>query len=139
MESFMKNIKSQTFPLGGWDMASAFANIPFTYFFKNPSADPSAPFMPSDVLRSSFLRALQEFPILAGHLVFNGSGRGFVVVDRDNLNMPEYTESQSPIHYRFLEAAKFAWDVVPHNVVTVTSSPTRSASGTIKLANVNIL
>ncbi|KAJ1733827.1 hypothetical protein LPJ61_001369 [Coemansia biformis] len=139
MDAFMKNLKSQTFALSGWDTASAFANIPFTYYFKNPSSDPTVPFMPSDVLRASFLRALQEFPILAGHLVFNGSGRGFVVVDRDNLNMPEYTESQSPLHYRFLEAAGFSWEAVPHDIVTVTSSPTRGSSGIIKLVNVNIV
>ncbi|KAJ2774805.1 hypothetical protein IWQ57_000660 [Coemansia nantahalensis] len=139
MDSFMRNIRSQTFPLCGWDMASAFANIPFTFYFKNPSDDPAVPFMSSAVLYASFLRALQEFPILAGHLVINSSGPGFVVVDRDNLNMPEYAESQSPIHYSFIEAAKFSWDAVPHDVVTVTSTPTRNASGVIKLANINII
>ncbi|KAJ2784533.1 hypothetical protein H4R18_001073 [Coemansia javaensis] len=139
MDSFLKNVKSQTFALCGWDTVVALVNIPFTYYFKNTNADPGAPFMPSGMLRASFLRALQEFPIFAGHLVFNSAGRGFVVVDKDNLNMPEYIESQSQVHYRFLEAARFSWDAVPHEVVTVNTCTTRGKSGIIKLLNVHVV
>ncbi|KAJ2358584.1 hypothetical protein GGF43_000712 [Coemansia sp. RSA 2618] len=139
MDSFLKNIKSQTYALNGWDFISSFANIPFSYYFKNTNSDGvAADFMPSSLLRASFLRTLQEFPILAGHLVMD-KGRGFIVVDKNNLNMPEYFESQSSIDYKFVEAGGFSWESLPHKVATVTASPSKSASGQLKLVNVNVV
>ncbi|KAJ1862592.1 hypothetical protein LPJ78_004610 [Coemansia sp. RSA 989] len=136
MESFMKNIQSQTFALNGWDFICSFSNIPFTFFYKNPC--PSDDFMPSEQLRNSFLRALQDFPILAGHLV--AQGRGYIVVDKNNLNMPEYIESQSPISYEFVEKAKFNWDAMPIQPSTVSAVPTKSITdGKIKLINVHVV
>ncbi|KAJ2850284.1 hypothetical protein IWW36_002032 [Coemansia brasiliensis] len=137
MESFMKNIQSQTYVLNGWDFICSFSNIPFTFFYKNPNNDRSAPFMPSDQLHKSFLRTLQDFPILAGHLVVDG--RGYIVVDKNNLNMPEYIESQSPINYEFVEAARFNWDALPIQPSTVPAIPSKNADGKIKLINVHVV
>ncbi|KAJ2750556.1 hypothetical protein GGI19_005035 [Coemansia pectinata] len=39
--------------------------------------------------------ALLDFPTLVGHLEMDGSGHTRVVVDKNNLNLPEYLESQS--------------------------------------------
>ncbi|KAJ2339360.1 hypothetical protein IWW50_006883, partial [Coemansia erecta] len=65
MESFIASVKAQTFTLSSWDMIASFTNIPYIYYFKNPSSDPADDFMPSDRLRASFLSALEEFPIIA--------------------------------------------------------------------------
>ncbi|KAJ2241647.1 hypothetical protein GGH97_004208 [Coemansia sp. RSA 475] len=135
MDLFLKNIKSQTYALNGWDFISAFANIPFTFYFKNPG---QSDFMSSSLLRASFLRTLQEFPIMAGHLVVRDT-RGYIVVDKNNLNMPEYAESQSCIDYKFVEAGKFSWDALPHPVSTVTAVPSKGANRNIKLVNVNVV
>ncbi|KAJ1727468.1 hypothetical protein LPJ61_004549, partial [Coemansia biformis] len=64
MDAFKAAIKSQVIALSGWDMTAGIANVPFTYYYKNPNSDPAAPFMPSDLLIDSLLRTLQEFPIL---------------------------------------------------------------------------
>ncbi|KAJ2081059.1 hypothetical protein H4R24_002630 [Coemansia sp. RSA 988] len=95
--------------------------------------------MPSGLLRAAFLRTLQDFPILAGRLMVDSDGRGSIVVDKENLNMPEYIESRGCVHYRFLEAAKFNWEAVPHKVPTVGVIPSRSSDGCIKMVNVHAL
>ncbi|KAJ2303649.1 hypothetical protein IWW55_002818 [Coemansia sp. RSA 2706] len=137
MESFLKTVKSETYALNGWDFISGFANIPFTYYYKNTDASPD--FMPADRLRAAFFRTLQEFPILAGRLVVNSQSRAFVVVDRDNLNLPEYIESESPIHYSFAERAQFNPGALPISACIVGPSPTASADGQLKLLNVHII
>ncbi|KAJ1726003.1 hypothetical protein LPJ61_005489 [Coemansia biformis] len=120
-------------------MTAGIANIPFTYYYKNPSSNPAAPFMPSDLLIDSLLCTLQEFPILVSCLVVNGSGHGFVIVDGDNPNMPDIQESQSSVHYRTIETANFSWSAVPDSVVTVFPCPTADISGALQLLNVNIV
>ncbi|KAJ2801390.1 hypothetical protein H4R20_003688, partial [Coemansia guatemalensis] len=97
------------------------------------------PFMPSGLLRAAFLRTLQDFPILAGRIIIDGDGRGSIVVDKSNLNMPEYVETRGCVHYRFLEAANFNWEAVPHKVPTVGVIPSRGADGCIKMVNVHAL
>ncbi|PIA15734.1 hypothetical protein COEREDRAFT_44435 [Coemansia reversa NRRL 1564] len=139
MDSFIKNIKSETFALNGWDFVSAFVNIPFTYYFKNSNDRLDGAFMPSDLLRAAFLRALQDFPILAGHMIVDEKGHGSIVVDKNNLNMPEYVETRGCVHYRFVEAAGFNWEAMPHKVATVGAFPSRGANGCIKMANVHAL
>ncbi|KAJ1997559.1 hypothetical protein GGI04_005353, partial [Coemansia thaxteri] len=50
----------------------------------------AADFMASDMLHNSFYVALLDYPILAGHMAKDGAGHAMIVVDRDNLNLPEY-------------------------------------------------
>ncbi|KAJ2063870.1 hypothetical protein GGI17_001363, partial [Coemansia sp. S146] len=84
-------------------------------------------FMPTELLRESFFATLLEFPILVGHLVMDSSGCAKVVVDPDNLNAPEFLESQSSAHFRDLQAAKFAWNTLPDGVATVGAMTTAGA------------
>ncbi|KAJ2494305.1 Replication factor A protein 1, partial [Coemansia sp. RSA 2049] len=50
-------------------------------------------FMPANVLEQAFYKTLQGFPILAGQLKTADSGRQYIEIDKDNLNMPVYTDT----------------------------------------------
>ncbi|KAJ2403899.1 hypothetical protein J3F80_005227, partial [Coemansia sp. RSA 2526] len=139
MEAFVLVIKAQQFALSAWDMSTSHTNIPFIYYFKNPNSGSVNDFMQSNKLRASFLKALEEFPILVGHITVGKDGRCLVDVNPHNLNMPEYLESQSTAHFRDLEKAKFSWNALPQNVATVGAFPAVGVSGIIKLVNVNII
>ncbi|KAJ2588025.1 hypothetical protein IWW49_003183, partial [Coemansia sp. RSA 1797] len=139
MEAFVSAIKAQQFALSAWDMSASHTNIPYIYYFKNPNSDPTDDFMPSSRLRASFLKVIEEFPILVGHITVGKDGRCLVDVNPHNLNMPEYLESQSTVHFHDLEKAKFSWDALPQNVATVGAFPAVGVSGIIKLVNVNII
>ncbi|KAJ2807354.1 hypothetical protein H4R21_000513 [Coemansia helicoidea] len=139
MDYFRENVESQTFALGAWDMLFCIGNMPFVFYFKNTNSDPAAPFMPADVLTKSLYHTLLEWPILAGHLVVNGRGRGFVVVDKDNLNLPDYQESESSVHYSAIEAARFSWGVVLPTVTTVPPFVANGPAGVVKMLNVHVV
>ncbi|KAJ2451393.1 hypothetical protein EV183_003619 [Coemansia sp. RSA 2336] len=137
MEYLSQLITSQQFALNAWDLTAAFTNIPFMFFFKN--RDKCADFMPSDRLRTSFIRTIQEFPILVGHISVDRSGRGVVNVDAANLNMPEYLESSSQVHFDDIESNRFSWSSLTDKVHTVGSTPAPGPLGVIKLVNVHIV
>ncbi|PIA13972.1 hypothetical protein COEREDRAFT_83033 [Coemansia reversa NRRL 1564] len=140
MDHFVETVQSQCFLLNAWDLASAFTNIPYIYYYKNTENSLNrADFMPSGRLREAFFRTLEEFPILAGRISTGNDGRTFVCVDSVELNMPEYIETQSQTHFRQLEKMQFAWNSLPECAATVGAFPTRGCSGVLKLANVNII
>ncbi|KAJ1670948.1 hypothetical protein GGF44_000918 [Coemansia sp. RSA 1694] len=135
MEYFTDNVESQTIELAVLDTLSSFSNIPFIYHFENTTADKNDLFMPTDVLRVTFYKALLEFPILAGHLHMGYDGRASVVIDRNNLNLPEYRESTCDVHFDQLKAASYNWDMFPKDLVAVSVLTTAGVDGVIKLAN----
>ncbi|KAJ2696913.1 hypothetical protein H4218_004279 [Coemansia sp. IMI 209128] len=138
MEHFTANVKSQTIELAVLDTLSSFSNIPFIYHFENTAvADKRDLFMPADALRASFYKALLEFPVLAGHLHMDSVGRGSIVVDRNNLNLPEYRETTCDVHFNELKAADYNWGLFPKDLVSVCVVTTAGADGVIKLANVH--
>ncbi|KAJ1942753.1 hypothetical protein GGF37_002970, partial [Kickxella alabastrina] len=95
--------------------------------------------MPTDMLRDSFFTTLADFPILLGRLQVDGSGKTVVVVDENNLNMPDFKETQSDIHFGHLQSAGFSWSTMPQGTVAVRSVATVGDQGYIKLANVHIV
>ncbi|KAI7820751.1 hypothetical protein BX661DRAFT_188938 [Kickxella alabastrina] len=101
-------------------------------FFANTDAKPE--FMPNEVIRAAFYMALKQFPILAGYLRPDGGGQTCVVIDRKDLNMPEYKESTSNIHLDTLRDSKF------HHTLSTTGAITKAgADGRIKMINVHIV
>ncbi|KAJ2068104.1 hypothetical protein GGH13_005036 [Coemansia sp. S155-1] len=137
MDKLLQDIQPQTIDLCIFDLIPSFANVPYYFYYGNDAND--SDFMPAEQLRESFYMALLEFPIIVGHLETDGSGHAKVVVDPDNLNIPEFLESQSSVHFRDLHAAKFSWDALPSGVATVGAITTADAAGIIKLANVHIV
>ncbi|KAJ2484502.1 hypothetical protein IWW37_006143, partial [Coemansia sp. RSA 2050] len=137
MDKLLLGIQPQTIELCVLDTLLSFSNIPFFFFYGNDGNDSS--FMPSELLHDSFIVALLDFPILVGHLEIDGSGRARVVVDNNNLNIPEYRESQCDMHFRDLQALKFSWDVLPAGVAATGSVTTADTDGVIKLANIHVV
>ncbi|KAI8317997.1 hypothetical protein GQ54DRAFT_300942 [Martensiomyces pterosporus] len=137
MEQFISTVKSQVIPLSSVDMISGMINTPYASFYQNPGSVDD--FMPSEQLKSAFYLALQTFPILAGHLRQTGDARFSIVVDKDNLNMPEYLESTSDIHYKDIKSAGFDRRAWPSGVATVGAMMAPNAKGIIKTANIHIV
>ncbi|KAI8318803.1 transferase family protein [Martensiomyces pterosporus] len=137
MEQFTSTVESQVIPLSSVDMLSGTANTPSAAFYQN--TDAVGNFMPSDQLKTAFYLALKAFPILAGRLRQSGNGRFSMVVDKDNLNMPEYLESTSDIHYKDIKSAGFDKRAWPSGVATVESIMAPDANGIIRTANVHIV
>ncbi|KAJ2909562.1 hypothetical protein GGI21_001756 [Coemansia aciculifera] len=135
MDKLLAGIQSQTIDLSTLDMIPSMSVISFFFYYGNDSCDPD--FMPTEQLRESFYLALLDFPPFVGYFEVDGSGRGRVVVDKDNLNIPDYRESQSSVHFDDLQAAKFSWDALPAGVVTVGGITTANFDGIIKPANVH--
>ncbi|KAJ2321814.1 hypothetical protein GGI00_006011, partial [Coemansia sp. RSA 2681] len=102
--------------------------------------DASKPeFMTTELLRESFYAAVLDFPILVGHLVMDSGGHAKVVVDKDNLNLPEFLESHSDVHFRDVQDAKFGWTALPDGIATVGSVATAGADGVIKFVNIHVV
>ncbi|KAI8318828.1 hypothetical protein GQ54DRAFT_320892 [Martensiomyces pterosporus] len=137
MEQFISTVKSQVIPLSTIDMLSGMLNTPYVIFYQNTDAVDD--FMPSEQLKTAFYLALQEFPILSGHLKQTGDGHFSIVVDKDNLNMPEYLESTSDTHYKDIKSAGFDKRAWPGGVVTTGSIMAPDANGIIKIANIHIV
>ncbi|KAI8318080.1 hypothetical protein GQ54DRAFT_300832 [Martensiomyces pterosporus] len=137
MEQFIDTVKSHVIPLSSADMILGLLNVPFAVFYQNPGSVND--FMPSEQLKTAFYLALQQFPILAGHLRQNKNGRFSIVVDKDNLNMPEYLESTSDTHYNDIKSAGFDRRAWPSGVATVGATMAPNANGIIKTANVHIV
>ncbi|KAJ1892347.1 hypothetical protein LPJ81_005576, partial [Coemansia sp. IMI 209127] len=138
MEEFVNSVENQSFSLHPVDTQSAFLNIPNLMFFPNRTG--SEDFMASDVLKAGFYKALSHFPILVGHLQPDGVGGMNVVVDRNNLNMPEYLESNSStVSFETMRKHNFHWSAWPEGVATVGGIATANSAGVIKLLNVHVV
>ncbi|KAJ1792652.1 hypothetical protein LPJ62_000709 [Coemansia sp. RSA 2167] len=137
MDKFVSTVENHEIPLHPLDTQAAFLNVPYHFFY--PNTNQSDDFMPNDVLRDSFYRALERFPILAGYLRSEGTGKTTVVVDRNDLNMPEYLESTSDVLFSELQDAKFHHSSWPNGLSTTGPITVASANGRIKLMNVHVV
>ncbi|KAJ2365264.1 hypothetical protein H4S01_003346 [Coemansia sp. RSA 2610] len=138
MDEFISTVKNQEIPLHPLDTQAAFMNVPYHFFYAN-DAGTAASYMPSETMRMAFYQALQKFPLLAGHLRSDGTGKTTVVVDRAQLNMPEYLESTSDVDFATLREAKFHHSAWPRGLSTTKAITTAGASGHIKLLNVHVV
>ncbi|KAJ2552435.1 hypothetical protein EV175_003315, partial [Coemansia sp. RSA 1933] len=99
MDSFASTINSQIIRLDGLDALPSIFTIPICYWYENSSHESWDTFMPPALLERAFYKTLEEFPIFAGHLKSDGSSRLYVEVDKDNLNMPVYTDTSCELPY----------------------------------------
>ncbi|KAJ2611879.1 hypothetical protein H4S08_002953, partial [Coemansia sp. RSA 1365] len=79
--------------------------MPVFYHYKN--IDGNADFMSSDMLRSSFIAVLREYPLMLGRLCQKEMGHCYINIDNNNLNSPVYSEVQSNMHFDQLQKAQF--------------------------------
>ncbi|KAI0391965.1 transferase family protein [Xylariaceae sp. FL0594] len=139
MENYIRSPKAETFALSAFDMQGSFSNIPYVFFYENAQGETD--FMSDDLLKESLATTLQDFPILLGHIRARGTGKIDIVVEPDNLNIPEFLVSScDTITYEDIKAKDFAWASWPEGVVTVGGYALPSATdGEIKLMNVHVV
>ncbi|KAJ2822980.1 hypothetical protein FBU31_004427, partial [Coemansia sp. 'formosensis'] len=137
MDKLLRGIQSQTIDLCTLDLMTSLINMPFYFYYGNNGT--GSKFMPTELLRESFHTTLLDFPALVGRLEVDGSQHAKIVVDKDNLNLPEFLVSQSSVHFRDLQASKFSWDALPDGVATVGAITTANSNGEIKAANVHVV
>ncbi|KAJ2510047.1 hypothetical protein GGI11_005635, partial [Coemansia sp. RSA 2049] len=111
------------------------------YWYKNDNPNLSDEFMPPKLLQDAFYRALQGFPILAGHIKTDNYSHMYVDVDKDNLNMPVYTDTTCDMDYSDMEKIGFNLTKVPVDLYGTHGVPVPSklSNGKIKSANIRIL
>ncbi|KAJ2844512.1 hypothetical protein GGI22_006854, partial [Coemansia erecta] len=137
MDRFKETVKSQTFELSCLDANASYCTVPFYFYYKNE--DSSSLFMQAELLEESFFTVLQEFPILAGRLHMKTGGIGASIkVDRNDINMPDYCEINSGVHFDELEAARFSWDALPAEISQPGYVLRKGTDGIIKLATIKI-
>ncbi|KAJ2449200.1 hypothetical protein EV183_005020 [Coemansia sp. RSA 2336] len=137
MNEFINSIQSQTIPLSVIDTQGSFSNIPFVFIYENKEG--SRNFMPSQLLRDSFFKTMQQLPILAGRIVSRGIGNVSIVVDANNINIPDYSEDSSSVPFSQLKAAGYRWSSWPEGVATAGPMTNADKTGEIKLINVHVV
>ncbi|KAI9506118.1 hypothetical protein BX070DRAFT_232275 [Coemansia spiralis] len=119
------------------DARNGYAQPSTLHFFENKSSQQE--FMPSAVLKETLYRALEEFPILTGHIYDTGGISRAILVEEGNLNTPTITESTSDVHFSALKKARFHWNAWPKDIATAGPVTTPEKDGTIKLVTVHIV
>ncbi|KAJ1786763.1 hypothetical protein LPJ59_005862, partial [Coemansia sp. RSA 2399] len=107
MESFTSTVKSQVFYLDGFDAKGTIASISICYWYENSARSSWDAFMPPRTLECALYKTLEEFPILAGYLKTDASNRMYIDVDKDNLNMPVYTDTCCEVEYSTMQESGF--------------------------------
>ncbi|KAJ1667692.1 hypothetical protein IW140_001250 [Coemansia sp. RSA 1813] len=114
MDEFKDTVKSQIFSLDGFDQIVSSMYIPCYYWFENTAADTSwIKYMPPEALCYSFYRTLQDFPIIAGRFKTDKDDRGYVEVDKNDLNMPIYTDASWDVEFKKIKDAGFDTKLLP--------------------------
>ncbi|KAJ1801593.1 hypothetical protein LPJ59_000158 [Coemansia sp. RSA 2399] len=107
MESFTSTVKSQVFYLDGFDAKGTTMSISICYWYENSARSSLDAFMPPRILERAFYKTLEEFPVIAGHLKADASSRMYIDVDKDNLNMPVYTDTCCEVEYSTVRESGF--------------------------------
>ncbi|KAJ1663386.1 hypothetical protein EV178_005037 [Coemansia sp. RSA 1646] len=133
MDSFIASLKPQTINLDAFDDISSTSSIPLYFWYERT--------VPFDVLEASFYRALEEFPILTGHIKTGNDSRNFVVIDKNHLNLPVYTDSLCNVHFQTLKDADFDIKLLPvdYSSACKTPAPHGIIGRCMKLAEFHVL
>ncbi|ORX73284.1 hypothetical protein DL89DRAFT_320894 [Linderina pennispora] len=138
MDTFIDSVVSQTLHLSIGDAYLSSLTIQLISFYENSTGN--ADFMSSDKLEQAFYRALCAFPVYAGMVHWSSNGLLEVSIDKDNLNMPGYTESTTDILFGDLKAAKYNPVSWPPGLLSVETTPLPDArDGKTRMLNVHIV
>ncbi|KAJ2611726.1 hypothetical protein H4S08_003028 [Coemansia sp. RSA 1365] len=137
MEELANSISSAVISLTPHDALLSFNNHPLVYFFENQNSD--IDFMPPDKLKASLFKALRNFPLLLGHIKETSNGTVNVLIDKSNLNMPEFLESTSTVNYKDVKNSGFSWNSWPSGVATAGPAVIPDKDGIIKLLSIHVI
>ncbi|KAJ1730510.1 hypothetical protein LPJ61_002973 [Coemansia biformis] len=137
LEPFASSVQSQTYEIHELCRVSGIFVVPHFFYYENTAG--AADFMSTSVLEEGFMEVLREYPLLAGTLIECKRGRYKVVVDKDNLNLPEFKETQCEAGFGDLKAANYAPSALPEGAATEGRYMNHSNSNPAKLARVHIM
>ncbi|KAJ2143175.1 hypothetical protein IW136_001733 [Coemansia sp. RSA 678] len=96
--------------------------------------------MSTELLKRSFYKAIEDFPIFAGRLRQVKTGKLEIIVDSNDLNLPNFTEILSNLDFTEFEAANLNPALLPNSAVKPTALFTGGfQEGNIKLADIRIV
>ncbi|KAJ2521175.1 hypothetical protein GGI11_002090 [Coemansia sp. RSA 2049] len=108
MDLFKETVDSQTVWLDGTDAGVYLLSVSVCYWFENSANESPENFMPANVMKRAFYKTMEEFPILAGQLkATSSSSHLYVEIDKDNLNMPSYTDRYCSLDYAAMRKSGF--------------------------------
>ncbi|KAJ2549686.1 hypothetical protein EV175_004352, partial [Coemansia sp. RSA 1933] len=89
----------------------------------------------------SLFKTLEEFPILAGRIKTGFDKRNYVVVDKDHLNIPDYTDTLCGLDFQIFKDADFDYSLLPENFPMESKNrvPPGVAETAMKLAEFHII
>ncbi|ORX63612.1 hypothetical protein DL89DRAFT_74365 [Linderina pennispora] len=107
-------------------------------FYENTGSDPD--FLSSGMLREAFYKALEKFPIYLGYFRQRTDGGLAIVIDKDDLNMPNYLESTSDILFSDIKSSSYNPRTWPAGLMTTSMfALPDQATGQIKMLHVHIV
>ncbi|ORX64469.1 hypothetical protein DL89DRAFT_185650 [Linderina pennispora] len=138
MDHFVDSIESQKYICRRFDMLTSHITIRFLFFYANSGG--AEDFMPGRQLEEGFYRILALCPWFAGVIKQTRGGGMEVIVDKGNLNMPDYRESQSLVPFSKIQSSGFnraTWpdDLVPVGLAAYPDETTRM----IKLLHIHVV
>ncbi|KAJ1664233.1 hypothetical protein IW140_005255 [Coemansia sp. RSA 1813] len=107
MDSFASTVNPQLVYLDGLDARCSIIRVAICYWYENSAKVPWDEFMPPEILELAFYKTLQEFPILCGYIKADSSSRMYIEVDKNDLNMPVYTDACCNTSYTDLKESGF--------------------------------
>ncbi|ORX68093.1 hypothetical protein DL89DRAFT_258695 [Linderina pennispora] len=138
MDHFVNSVESKRYICSRLDMLLSEIALRFLFFYANATG--AGDFMPGNTLKEGFYRTLTLCPWFAGDIKQTSGGGMEVIVDKDNLNMPDYRESASSVHFSKIQSSGFSPATWPDDVVPVGLVPCPDkATGRIKLLHVHIV
>ncbi|KAJ2388595.1 hypothetical protein GGI05_003749, partial [Coemansia sp. RSA 2603] len=125
--AYLRTIKPQEIELGTLDLSEFGTFVSGLYFYKNTANTPD--FMPLDLLVRSFCRiVVDHYPIIAGRPAINSVGKGVLVVDPSNPNVPDIDD----IHIE--QPAESFFEILPSET---KGDPSASFFNTRKLYSIS--
>ncbi|ORX66108.1 hypothetical protein DL89DRAFT_71939 [Linderina pennispora] len=119
-------------------MINSYVTARFLFFYANSAG--AEDFMPGRQLEEGFYRTLALCPWFAGDIKPTRDGGMEVIVDKGNLNMPYYRESQSLVRFSKIQSSGFNRTTWPDDLVPVGPVPCIDrATGMVKLLHVHVV
>ncbi|KAJ2609844.1 hypothetical protein EV177_004261 [Coemansia sp. RSA 1804] len=141
MDSFVSSVAPQAIYLDGMDNSNLAHCVSICYWYENDNRNSDNFFAPAETLKCAFYKTMEEIPILAGHIKTDPTGRMYVKIDKENLNMPIYTDVCCDMDYSTMIKNGFNVYKLPMDLREDfgVPAPPGLIGGQIKLARIRII
>ncbi|KAJ2662246.1 hypothetical protein IWW48_001986 [Coemansia sp. RSA 1200] len=141
MDLFTSTISSNINYLDGFDARCSIVRISMCYWYENTACGSWDRFMPPAILEQAFYRTLVDYPNIASHIKADANGRMYLEVDKNNLNMPVYSDTCCDLHYSVICESGYDLRKLPVNLSAEygVPAPLGLVGGEIKQAYIRII